>query len=91
MSFSFLPQQTGPLLCFGTFQAVKDEVRGKQIRDRCEANGWTRPPRKTVSATQPVASQPVATQAVSATPAPSGPATTQPATSQQRGHAFPDS
>ena len=69
MSFSFLPQQTGPLLCFGTFQAVKDEIRGKKIRERCEANGWTRPTRKPPTASQPGATQPAATRPVTTRPA----------------------
>ncbi|HVP12769.1 MAG TPA: hypothetical protein VMV94_16460 [Phycisphaerae bacterium] len=75
MSLSFLPQQTGPLLCFGTFRAVKDETRGKEIRARCEAGGWVRPPRKPPTgsqpaATQPSTSQPAATQAATSPPIP---------------------
>jgi hypothetical protein len=65
-SLSFLPQQTGPLLCFGTFQPVKDEVRGKQIRARCEAGGWFRPPRKPPIATQPASTQMATSQSSSA-------------------------
>jgi hypothetical protein len=72
MSLSFLPQQTGPLLCFGTFQAVKDEARGKAIRARCEAGGWVRPPRQPPRAAQTTATRPVASQ-----PSEPRPATTQ--------------
>ena len=71
-SLSFLPQQNGPLLCFGTLQPVKDEVRGRQIRARCEAGGWFRPPRKPPTATQPATTQPAASQGTTM-PATEGP------------------
>lgn len=52
--FSFLPQRPGPLLCSGSFHAVRDEKRGTAIRTYCESNGWARPPRKQPrSTTQP--------------------------------------
>jgi hypothetical protein len=65
---SFLPDRQGPMLCFGTFQAVKDEVRGKAIRSRSESGGWGRPTRKrgnavTQPTTQPAATMPAASQA----------------------------
>jgi hypothetical protein len=54
----FLPQQSGPILCFGTFRAVEEAARGKEIRLRCEADGWSRPPRRpTPPTTSAAASQ----------------------------------
>jgi len=44
--FSFPPQRPGSVLCFGTFRAVRDAVRGEAIRATCEADGWTRRARK---------------------------------------------
>jgi hypothetical protein len=55
---SILPQRPGPLLCYGTFQAVRNEERGREIRAKSESFGWVRPPRKPSTATQP-ASTPV--------------------------------
>ncbi len=55
---SFLPQRPGPLLCFGTFHAVRDERQGRQIRDRSESGGWTRPSRKPPTATSQPSSAP---------------------------------
>ena len=61
--FAFFPRDPGALLCFGTFQAVKDEKRGRAIRARCESGGWDRGPRPTTRPTsQPAATQPAATQ-----------------------------
>lgn len=59
---SLLPEQIGPLLCFGTFRAVQDQARGQQIKARCESGGWTRPPRRPPApTTQPAATQPAGT------------------------------
>lgn len=56
---ALLPDRLGPVLCFGSFQAVKEETRGKAIRVKCEGGGWTRPPRKAgIAATQPSGSRP---------------------------------
>jgi len=55
-ALSFLPQRPGNVLCFGTFQAVPDERRGRLIRDWTEAGGWTRPARPPPS-TRPAATQ----------------------------------
>jgi hypothetical protein len=54
---SFLPQRPGPVLCFGTFEAVEDRARGQAIRDFCESGGWARMPRKA----PPVAPRPLVT------------------------------
>lgn len=59
--FSFLPRRPGRLLCFGTFEAVKDAERGGAIRADCEAGGWTRPPRR-----RPIHSQPATVRGVKA-------------------------
>lgn len=40
--FSFIPRTPGSVLCFGTFNAVLDEARGKTIRQACESGGWER-------------------------------------------------
>jgi hypothetical protein len=50
--FSFLPQRPGPVLCFGTFEAVKDDDRGRHIREQSESGGHVRPPRTTRPAGQ---------------------------------------
>ncbi len=44
--FTFPPQRPGSLMCFGTFKAVRDAVRGEAVRATCEADGWTRSVRK---------------------------------------------
>lgn len=41
--FSFIPLRSGPVLCFGSFTAVRDEKRGRPIRERSEIGGWMRP------------------------------------------------
>jgi hypothetical protein len=51
--FDFFPQQSGQLLCFGTFHAVEDAARGRAIRAHCEAEGWTRPARKPIPVQKP--------------------------------------
>jgi hypothetical protein len=51
--FSFLPQRPGNVVCFGTFEAVKDAARGKAIRSFCESGGYSRPPRAKAPASQP--------------------------------------
>ena len=48
---SILPQRPGPVLCFGTFYAVRDEVRGREIRAKSESFGGVRPA-KPATATQ---------------------------------------
>ena len=59
--FSFFPNDSGALLCFGTFQAVKDEQKGKAIRTLCESGGWGRGSRPAPPATsQPTTTAPVA-------------------------------
>lgn len=55
--FSILPQRPGNMLCFGTFQAVQNEVRGKEIRSFCEANGFARLP-KGKATSMPATSRP---------------------------------
>ncbi|MFH1417199.1 MAG: hypothetical protein ABII12_02815 [Planctomycetota bacterium] len=42
---SFFPQRPGPLLCFGTFEAVEDAPSGLKIRGHCESKGGKRSPR----------------------------------------------
>lgn len=42
---SLLPRSPGSVLCFGTFRAVRNERRGRDIRQQCEAGGWQRPPK----------------------------------------------
>lgn len=54
--FSLLPSDPGGLLCFGEFTAVPNAERGKMLRARTEADGWTRGP----SPIKPVTSQPAA-------------------------------
>jgi hypothetical protein len=54
--FSFLPQRPGNVQCFGTFEAIRDEKRGRLIRDWTEAGGWARPARP------PETTRPAATQ-----------------------------
>ena len=57
MLLSIIPRQPGDVLCFGTFRAVKDEVRGKAIRAACEAGGWRRRPTQAAPTTQPAKSE----------------------------------
>lgn len=42
---SFLPPKPGPILCYGTFKAVRDGARGASILKRSEEFGLTRPPK----------------------------------------------
>jgi hypothetical protein len=41
--FSFMPVRPGSVLCFGTFEALRDEKRGTPIRAFSESNGYARP------------------------------------------------
>lgn len=43
--FSFMPQRPGSVLCFGSFEAVRDEMRGLPLRVFSESNGYARPKR----------------------------------------------
>ncbi|HKQ47031.1 MAG TPA: hypothetical protein VJZ71_03050 [Phycisphaerae bacterium] len=52
---SILPQRPGPILCFGTFHAVRNPERGSEIRAKSESFGAVRPPRKPPPSTQPAA------------------------------------
>lgn len=58
-ALSFLPPKTGPILCYGTFKAVRNPDRGKIILQRSEEWGFARPPKQTsqppLPTTQPVA------------------------------------
>ncbi len=57
--FSFFPQRPGSLLCFGTFEAVKDAPRGLKIRAHCESKGGRRGPRQdSLPTTRPAVVQP---------------------------------
>lgn len=68
--FAFFPNNPGALLCFGTFQAVKDERKGQALRTLCESGGWERPPRSAPT-TQPAAAPPATTAPATSMPAPS--------------------
>ncbi len=50
---SVLPRRPGTVLCFGTFEAIHDEERGKSIRQYCESDGYSRPARVHPATTQP--------------------------------------
>jgi hypothetical protein len=41
--FTVMPNRPGTVLCFGRFEAVHDEARGKAIRLQTEAGGYVRP------------------------------------------------
>lgn len=41
--FSFMPARPGSVLCFGTFEALRDEKRGTPIRAFTESEGFARP------------------------------------------------
>lgn len=43
--FNVMPNRPSPLLCFGTFEAVHDPVRGRALRERTESSGFARPAR----------------------------------------------
>ncbi len=73
MPIWFVPQTPGPTLLFGTFKAVKDEVRCQSIRESVEAKGWhrrrrnmstSRPAESQSTTSSPVTSRPAATQSV---------------------------
>lgn len=54
---SILPQKSGNILMFGTFEAVKHEAQGKKLREFVESNSPPRPARKapTTQTTKPAA------------------------------------
>lgn len=65
--FNVMPNRPSPLLCFGTFEAVHDPVRGRALRERTESSGFARPakPRTFGGATSnpsPVATPPATSQ-----------------------------
>ncbi|MCG8405068.1 MAG: hypothetical protein MI923_07725 [Phycisphaerales bacterium] len=51
--FSFIPHTPGSFVCFGTYRAVRDETRGKAIRQQCESGGWQRIPRHSGTTSRP--------------------------------------
>ena len=50
---SFLPPKTGPILCYGTFRAVRNPKRGESILKRSEEWGFPRPPKQVIQPAAP--------------------------------------